>query len=77
MIEIKINPGVSIEDACEKVQNVAYKVKERVTADFNGFLIDSNRDMMGNIDAFDKYIKIGKRTLWHDASETPLRDEEP
>lgn len=77
MIEIKIHPGVSIEDACEKVQNTAYKVKERVRAEFNGFLIDSNRDMVGNIDAYNNYMTINKQTLWHDANEIPIRDAGP
>lgn len=77
MIEIKIPAGKTIEEACGRVHHVAIMTMERVVADFNGFEIDSERKMQGNLDAYDLYVANSKKTLWHDAKEIPVRTADP
>ena len=55
MITIEINEDINISDAVRIVNAKANDCKERVVADFDGFIIDSYRSEHENMKAFTDY----------------------
>lgn len=55
MERIDIEPTTSVEDAVKKVLERAKLINQRVIADFNGFIIDSDNGYYKNIDLYYVY----------------------